>query len=739
MALGVRIGLLGALVRGPGRAPARPAGRPPRRRVRRRPVRLGRDAGPRGLARLRARGARDEARRGRGGHRRVRQRRARRAAPVRARRDRPDRLHPGHRPRPTSARRSGSPPRCSPTTPRSGSSSSRTATTPPAPASPRPSLAAARGIQVETHLVGLGGRDEVLVERLAAPVDGPARRVDRGHRRHHVDGRAAGHGPPVRQRRAGEDRARDARRRAQNRLAFTFTPTDPGFLRFRVVVEAALDTFNQNDRADANTIVKGEPKVLVVKGDEDVATAAGGGARDRAPARGHGDPRGAAVRPRGARGVRLDRPRGRPAAAALGRDDDRAPGLRPRPRAGAGDGRRAARVRRGRLHRHAARGDAPGRHGRPRPAEAARRGARRRHRQVGLDGRLPLQLVRGRHGRRRHPGRQEDRHRQGGDPARRGRAHRAGRVRRRRVRRARRTGSCRPRPWAASTDLQSKLNSITPDGNDQHLRGPRPGGAVAQGREGDPAPHHPAHRRLVQQRAVRRDPGRDGGRRDHAVGGRRGRRRERGQPPAQARAGGRRPLLRRREPVVDPGHLPQGDAAGLRPADRRGAVLPDPDHSSPILRGIDGGFPSLLGYNGTTAKPAAQTVLVTARDDPLLAQWQYGLGRSVAWTSDSTGRWAKSWIGWDGFSTFFSQMVGWTFPGEESGGIEASFEDRGGRTYLRVESVERRRLGARLLPDPGRAHRAGPGARDGRPQPGRARRVRGADRGARQRRVRASA
>ena len=85
----------------------------------------------------------------------------------------------------------------------------------------------------------------------------------------------------------------------------------------------------------------------------------------------------------------------------------------------------------------------------------------------------------------------------------------------------------------------------------------------------------------------------------------------------------------------------------------------------------------MLGYNGTTAKPAAQTVLVTARDDPLLAQWQYGLGRSVAWTSDSTGRWAKNWIGWQGFGKFFSQMVGWTFPGEESGGIEAAFVDRG--------------------------------------------------------------
>ncbi|MFN8631419.1 MAG: VWA domain-containing protein [Chloroflexota bacterium] len=98
-------------------------------------------------------------------------------------------------------------------------------------------------------------------------------------------------------------------------------------------------------------------------------------------------------------------------------------------------------------------------------------------------------------------------------------------------------------------------------------------------------------------------------------------------------------------------------------------------------------FPQLLGYDGTTAKAAAQTVLVTARDDPLLAQWQYGLGRSVAWTSDATGRWAKSWIGWSGFSPFFANLVAWTFPGEESGGIDASFTERGGREYLRVEST----------------------------------------------------
>ncbi len=109
--------------------------------------------------------------------------------------------------------------------------------------------------------------------------------------------------------------------------------------------------------------------------------------------------------------------------------------------------------------------------------------------------------------------------------------------------------------------------------------------------------------------------------------------------------------------------------------------------SSPITRNIDS-YPQLLGYNGTTVKSAAQLVLVSPRDDPLLAQWQYGLGRSVAWTSDSTGRWAKNWLPWDEFSRFFTQMVSWTFPGDETDGIEASFETVNGQTRLHVQSVE---------------------------------------------------
>ena len=110
--------------------------------------------------------------------------------------------------------------------------------------------------------------------------------------------------------------------------------------------------------------------------------------------------------------------------------------------------------------------------------------------------------------------------------------------------------------------------------------------------------------------------------------------------------------------------------------------------SSPILRGLEDGLPQLKGYNGTTSKAAAQTVLVSSRDDPVLAQWQYGLGRSVAWTSDAQGKWAANWVGWSGFNKFFSQLVSWTFPGEESGGMEAEFITQGDHTRLQLRSVE---------------------------------------------------
>jgi hypothetical protein len=73
-----------------------------------------------------------------------------------------------------------------------------------------------------------------------------------------------------------------------------------------------------------------------------------------------------------------------------------------------------------------------------------------------------------------------------------------------------------------------------------------------------------------------------------------------------------------------------------------------------------GGLPQLSGYLVTSPKDLAEVLLVSDAADPLLARWQYGLGRAVAWTSDLRGRWSDAWVQWPGTAQLFSELVGWT-------------------------------------------------------------------------------
>lgn len=102
--------------------------------------------------------------------------------------------------------------------------------------------------------------------------------------------------------------------------------------------------------------------------------------------------------------------------------------------------------------------------------------------------------------------------------------------------------------------------------------------------------------------------------------------------------------------------------------------------SSPILSGITA-VPPLYGYVGTSAKDTAQVILETHQGDPLLAAWQYGLGRAVAWTSDATGRWASDWVQWEGFPVFWAQAVRWTISQQRDSNVETvvDFDDETAR------------------------------------------------------------
>ncbi len=50
---------------------------------------------------------------------------------------------------------------------------------------------------------------------------------------------------------------------------------------------------------------------------------------------------------------------------------------------------------------------------------------------------------------------------------------------------------------------------------------------------------------------------------------------------------------------------------------------------------------------------------------PLLAAWQYGLGRAVVFTADPDSLATLSWIRWNRYAEFWSQLVNWAMrPGD---------------------------------------------------------------------------
>jgi hypothetical protein len=51
--------------------------------------------------------------------------------------------------------------------------------------------------------------------------------------------------------------------------------------------------------------------------------------------------------------------------------------------------------------------------------------------------------------------------------------------------------------------------------------------------------------------------------------------------------------------------------------------------------------------------------LISAQEDPILASWQYGLGRAIAFTSDAGPRWAADWMAWRDLTRFWSRLVRW--------------------------------------------------------------------------------
>lgn len=91
----------------------------------------------------------------------------------------------------------------------------------------------------------------------------------------------------------------------------------------------------------------------------------------------------------------------------------------------------------------------------------------------------------------------------------------------------------------------------------------------------------------------------------------------------------------------------------------QGAVPRPVAANHPILQGIEGDWPSLLGYNKIDLSPGA-TLVASVDEDILIASMDVGRGRTAVWSSDIGPHWCpETFVEWEHFRTVMGNLVRW--------------------------------------------------------------------------------
>lgn len=128
---------------------------------------------------------------------------------------------------------------------------------------------------------------------------------------------------------------------------------------------------------------------------------------------------------------------------------------------------------------------------------------------------------------------------------------------------------------------------------------------------------------------------------------------------------------------------------------------------SEMLAGISAGeaLPPLGGLVLTSPKDEAQIALVRlGKDgvaDPVLAHWQAGLGRTVAFTSGFWPRWGGAWVSWPKYSKLWSQIVRWSMRQEAPANLDVFTRITGNEGTVVVDAVDKDSSALNMLSLPG--------------------------------------
>lgn len=106
------------------------------------------------------------------------------------------------------------------------------------------------------------------------------------------------------------------------------------------------------------------------------------------------------------------------------------------------------------------------------------------------------------------------------------------------------------------------------------------------------------------------------------------------------------------------------------------------------MRGVTS-VPPISGYVVTGEREGlAQVTLRGKENDPISAQWQYGLGRVIAFTSDAAPRWDAAWVGWPGYKAFWEQHLRWVMRPTGNANLRVTTEKIGDEHRIIVDALD---------------------------------------------------
>ncbi|MBV8781787.1 MAG: hypothetical protein JO353_10355 [Phycisphaerae bacterium] len=130
---------------------------------------------------------------------------------------------------------------------------------------------------------------------------------------------------------------------------------------------------------------------------------------------------------------------------------------------------------------------------------------------------------------------------------------------------------------------------------------------------------------------------------------------------------------------------------------RRSLIDENPDgievhtrpNNSELMRGV-ASTPPIYGLvlTGPKNSPQIEMPLVAGKNnDPVLAHWQTGLGKSAVWTSDAVNKWSAPWLSSGQYDKFWAQAVRWVSRAPQSADFDVATAQDNGVGKIKVEAL----------------------------------------------------